>query len=186
MLIIGIDPGKKGAIVEIDVRQKWVRWMKLPYREDGLLITKKLKDYFDFRNAGRIALEEVCYIKGCNGQATFSFGESYGKVKQMLEEYPFELVRPQAWHKRINGAKDGDERDTKTRSKATFIRMNPDFGKIVKEHHEGMIDAFFIAYYTGLKAGIVMPQGFTFDQICDQFADQVHQNRSILLCAKFS
>jgi len=164
--IIGIDPGKKGSLVEIDTVEKCVRWMKLPYREDGVLDSITVKSAFSFGNAHRIAIEEVGYIKGANGAATFSFGKNYGMVLSMLEYYPYELIRPQAWHKRINGSKAPDEtRDTKKRSQASFMRMNPDFGKIVKEHHEGMIDAFFIAYFCGLLNNLAMPNGFSFQQI---------------------
>lgn len=166
MLLIGIDPGKNGAIAEIDTIEKIVRWMKLPYREDGILDARLVKDYFDFGLAHRVAIEEVGYIKNANGTATFNFGKNFGMALAMLEYYPYELVRPQSWHKRINGSKIPDEKaDTKARSKASFLRMNPDFGKIVKEHHEGMIDAFFIAYYSGLRNSVVMPNGFSFRNV---------------------
>lgn len=166
MILIGIDTGKKGAIAEIDTFEKSVKWMKLPYREDGILDTRSVKSHFDFSCAHRIAIEEVGYIKNANGAATFSFGKNYGMALGMIELYPYELVRPQAWHKRINGAKtEDDERDTKQRSKASFLRMNPNFGKIIKEHHEGLIDAFFIAYFCGLRNSVVLPNGFNFIKI---------------------
>lgn len=166
MLIIGIDPGKKGAIVEIDTNEKHVRWMVLPYREDGMLLKRTIRENFSLGFAHRIAIEQVGFIKGAMGSATFGFGVSYGQAFSMLEDYPYDLVRPQAWHKLINGSKLPDEtRTTKMRSAASFIRLNPTFGKIVKEHHEGMIDAFFIAYYCGLHNSVVMPSGFSFERI---------------------
>lgn len=166
MLLIGIDTGKKGAIAEIDTNEKCVRWMKLPYREDGILDTMTVKSFFDFGLAHRVAIEEVGYIKNANGAATFSFGKNYGMALGMIELYPYELVRPQAWHKRINGIKAEDDiRDTKQRSKASFLRMNPNFGKVVKEHHEGLIDAFFIGYFCGLRNNLVLPNGFSFFQV---------------------
>jgi hypothetical protein len=166
MILIGIDPGKKGAIAEIDTIDKCVRWMRLPYRDDGVLDSIEVKSYFCFGSAHRIALEDVCYIKGANGAATFSFGKNFGMTLAMLEYYPYELIRPQAWHKRINGSKTPDDKaDTKARSRASFLRLNPDFGKIIKEHHEGMIDAFFIAYFCGLLNNLVMPNGYTFQRV---------------------
>ena len=166
MKIIGIDTGSKGAIAEIDTKEKIVRWMKLPYREDGILSSSGIFEQFDFGEADKIGVEEVGYIKNARGSATFTFGKNFGMAMALLERYSYEIVRPQAWHKRINGSKIPDEtRTTKDRSKASFQRMNPDFGRIVKSHHEGMIDAFFIAYFCGLRGGVVMPNGFTFYEI---------------------
>ena len=162
MILIGIDTGSKGAIAEIDTSEKLVRWMKLPYREDGILLARNVHNAFDFNHAHKIAVEEVGYIKNANGNATFKFGQNYGLALALVAEYPFELIRPQVWHKRLNGPKTDDTSTTKKRSKATFQRMNPSFGKIVAEHHEGMIDAFLIGYFCGLKNFVIMGSDYNF------------------------
>lgn len=167
MIIIGIDTGAKGAIAEIDVDNRYVRWMKLPYRDDGILNSLHIRENFSLSSADKIAIEEVSFIRGAKGSATFGLGKNYGMILSLIECYPYELIRPQKWHKLINGKKDKeDERTTKERSKASFVRLNPTFGKIIKEHHEGLIDAFFIGYSCGLLSGLVMPNGFNFERLC--------------------
>lgn len=159
MKLIGIDPGSKGCIAEIDIKNKLVRWMDLPYREDKTLFIYAIKACFNFGEAYYTYLEKVMGQKVWGVNNNFAFGSYYGQVLAMLEMYPYELVTPQAWQRKIHGLKKG--KMGKEMSAAKFRRMNPDFGTI-KKCHEGLIDAFLIAYYGGLINNIVMPTNFSF------------------------
>ena len=163
MRIFAFDPGKHGCGVDIHVECKHVRWAKLPYREDNLLDIVKLRELFDLSQADRVGIEKVAYIKGATGQSTFTFGMNFGMLMSYVCEYPYEYVLPQVWHRSINGT--SKEGSTKERTAASFLRMNPSFGKIVMNQHEGLIDAWSIGYFLGRKNGVLMPHGCTFERL---------------------
>lgn len=164
--LVGIDCGDKGAIVEIDVNEKLCRWMKMPWREDDLLDEYKIKKYFDFNSANYIYIEKVSANKlfGCSN---FSFGFNYGSILSMIgREYPYQLVSPKIWQRRFNCNGNSDQKlSAKLRTMSSFRKMNPNFGKITKSDHEGLIDAFFIGYYGGLVNNVIMPVDFNFEKI---------------------
>lgn len=164
VMLIGIDPGSKGCIVELDVNEKLVRWMKLPWREDMLLDEYKIRENFDFGTANYIYIEKVTPNKlfGCGN---FTFGMNYMAVLSMVgQEYPYQLVSPKAWQRKFNGA-NGDQKSAKLRTASTFRKLNPSFGPIVKSDHEGLMDAFFIGYYAGVVNNVVMPVDWRFLQV---------------------
>lgn len=164
MKLIGIDPGSEGAIVELDLTEKIAKWMKLPWREDDLLDEFKIREHFDFNEAHYIYIEKVSPNKlfGCSN---FTFGMNFMAVLSMIgQRYPYSLVSPKNWQKRFNSAPKPNE-TAKQRTKAAFRKMNPNFGIIEKSEHEGLIDAFFIAYYAGLSNNVVMPMEFNFVQV---------------------
>jgi hypothetical protein len=130
MKLVGIDPGKTGAIAEIDLEEKVCTWMNLPYREDTVLDVYTLKREFNLNNAHYIYVEKVHAMKIWGVSNNFSFGYYYGQVRGFLEPWPYELVAPQSWQKKINCCpRSGTAKDM---SAASFRRMNPDFGKIEK------------------------------------------------------
>jgi len=75
MKIIGVDPGKKGCLVELDINEKTARWMNLPWREDKLLNHALLRNNFDFSEAHYIYIEKVTPNK-LFGLSNFIFGEN--------------------------------------------------------------------------------------------------------------
>lgn len=161
--IISCDPGKFGAIVELDLDARHCRWMRLPYRDDKLLNIREIKWHFNLHDANRVAVEHVRFIKGASGQSTFTFGFNFGLLMALLADYPYEYILPQVWHKHINGGSQIGT--TKERTAASFTRINPSFGKIVMNQHEGLIDSFCMGYYCGQKNHLVMPSGFSFQEV---------------------
>jgi len=162
MKLIGIDPGRTGAIAEIDLEFKLVRWMALPFREDNILNADILKSCFRFSEAYYTYIEKVHGMSVWGTKNNFNFGGYFYQLLLFLQKYPHELVSPQAWQRKVNGKSKGVV--GKEHSKASFIRMNPGFGTI-KNKHNGVIDAFFIAYYGGLTNNIVMPKDFSFIEV---------------------
>jgi hypothetical protein len=161
--LIGIDPGKAGAIVEILVEERVVRWMKLPYMEHGLLDSRYVKKNFELCLASYIYVEKLSPNKmfGCSN---FAFGGSYNSCLDLVKYYPFSLVSPMTWQHRLTGS-SRTKIPPKIRAASAFRKMNPNFQKIVKTQHEGLIDAFFIAYYAGLSNNVVMPTDFIFVEV---------------------
>lgn len=150
MKIIGIDPGRKGAIVTLDPAKKIAYYSRLPYRKDNIVdfdILNKWKGEF----SGSVFLEDVHGKKEWGAQNNFAFGSYFGQLKLWLaiEKIPHILVRPQEWQKIAHmGMGSGDP---KQNSYTSFIRLNPN-AKISKSE-DGIIDAYHIArwgliYYT--------------------------------------
>lgn len=159
MKLIGIDPGLKGAIAELNVLTKLCRWMKLPWREDGILDARVIRSIFDLDGAGYIYVEKLSPMPAW-GTKNFSFGYNYGQVRQMLEEYPYELVAPGTWQRSMISCPKAGK--TKEMAASSFRKMNPNFGKITKDEHEGLIDAFFIGYFGGKTNCVIMPTNWEF------------------------
>jgi hypothetical protein len=162
MKLIGIDPGAHGALVELDVNEKMARWIKLPWREDGVMDDDMIYDNFSLIQAHYIYLEKVTPNKlfGCSN---FSFGKNFGHCLDLIKRYPYTLVSPRAWQRRFNG--NVEEKTAKLRTKSSFRKMNPSFGKIIVNQHEGLIDAFFIAYFAGIDNNVVMPRDWNFVEV---------------------
>jgi hypothetical protein len=170
MNIIGIDSGEFGCIVELDIPEVTCRFMPLPYREDGLLDYYKIRYNIYFAAANYIAIEKV-NPNPLFGSRQHTYGKNYGIALGLLEPYPHETFTPQQWQKSIHGIKGKtDDRTAKERTAANFKRMNPDFKdrRVTKKEAEGLKDAFFIAYYCGLKNNVVMPNSFHFVKIVDE------------------
>jgi hypothetical protein len=164
MKIIGIDSGKYGSIVELDITNVICHFLPMPWREDGMCPYTLIRRVIDFDNAAYIGFEKVQTGPQFGG-ANFKFGAHYQAGLQLLEPYPYDTFTPQRWQGRMHGTKTkGDQRTAKDRSAAVFRRMNPHFKMKMnnKEVGEGMRDAFLIAYYTGLKNNVVMPTNFEF------------------------
>ena len=170
MKIIGIDSGEFGCIAELDIEEKLCRFMPIPYREDGLMNYFKIRFNFNLNSAHYIAIEKV-NPNPVFGSRQHTYGKNFGLALGLLEPYPFDEFSPQKWQKSIHGVKSkADERTAKERTAAAFARMNPDFSvkTITKKQAEGLKDAFFIAYYCGLKNNVVMPNSFRFEHVVDE------------------
>lgn len=170
MIIIGIDSGEYGCIAELDIEEKLCRFMPIPYREDGLMNYYKIRFNFNLNCAHYIAIEQV-NPNPLFASRNHNYGKNYGMALGLLEPYPFDTFLPQKWQKAMHGIKTkADERTAKERTAAVFARMNPDFKdrSITKKEAEGLKDAFFIAYYCGLKHNVVMPNSFRFEHVVDE------------------
>lgn len=95
----------------------------------------------------------------------FAFGKYYGMALQAIGPVPYELVLPKQWQGFCHNRKDiGEDKEAKARTAAAFRRFNPSFDE--KEHEaDGLKDAFFIAYYCGVKNNVVMPKDFVFIRV---------------------
>jgi len=119
-VIIGIDPGQKGAIAVLredgsllDLFDMPVKKIGKNTRVDGARLAGLLRGY-----SGKAVMEQVGYIgsgggdkkRKDGGKGAFSFGESAGGARCVLEALGFDMVfaLPQQWRKlhRLTGASD--------------------------------------------------------------------------------
>lgn len=127
--IIGIDPGKSGAIAII--------------YPDGCIVTHKMDESEIVDILGRTKWKEedcACYLEqvhampGQGVTSMFSFGNSYGFTRGVLQalEIPTELVRPQVWQKGLGGLKGIQGTARKRLLKAHAARLFPDLKPTLK------------------------------------------------------
>lgn len=158
----GIDPGKKGVIVEVNTFTKVCRYMIMPWKPDGCLDQNKILTYFDFNNASAIVIEDVHADQKMAAKSAFSFGWNVGQINLIISDYRYTKVNPLTWQAKFHADLRLFVKCPKERSAMLFQRYNPSFGKIVKCRHEDMIDAYFIAKWGALER---FPNDLTFMEI---------------------
>ena len=147
MKIVGIDPGKFGWWLLLDSETGEATARQLKWSSDGILIWR------DIPKADRVYIEKVHAIpKIMNASSAFSFGYSVGQIHAFTSASATALVTPQNWQRICLEGVD-TALDPKERSIAGFARLNPSLRE--KKLNHNMTDAFHIANYGMLKAGIM-------------------------------
>lgn len=160
MRVIGIDSGSTGAICELDVYEKTVKYLKIPYREDMVINGYEIEKAFEgFTQAHKVVIEKVQGRAGWGSTQCFNFGKNYGMILGLLHHIPITLVQPQTWQKRIHKGIHGAT--AKDRTAAVFASLNPSFGKI-RKCDNGIVDAFFIARWALDEARIIYHDDWSF------------------------
>lgn len=111
-VIVGIDPGKKGAIAILREDGSLLDLYDMPLTDKGKkgqVDAGQLAEMLRGR-CGTAVIEKVGYIPGDGGQGAFSFGESAGVARGVVSALGFDLVMPgpQQWRKwyGLTGAAD--------------------------------------------------------------------------------
>lgn len=151
MHIIGIDPGKAGAIVHMWDNGEIHELCKMPEepREIAYLLHK-------FRANAVVYLEkaQVMTFGGARKQGVvgmFNYGHHNGMIEGMLIalSIPYVLVAPQSWTRLMHEGTTGD--DPKARSLQAAQRLFPHVNLLrserCKKPDEGFVDALLIAEY---------------------------------------
>ena len=106
--IIGIDPGKSGAIAILDCKSNEISF--IDFKEGARLAVDKLREAL--REPPRlIAVELVHSMPGQGVASTFSFGKSAGWIEGALDAFavPYRHIAPQGWMKGVLGPKAGKD-----------------------------------------------------------------------------
>ena len=141
-LILGIDPGKKGALAVLDTETHAVATHDMPGT------TRELHDLIAGLPIIKIAVVEKPYYPAINGTSNAGKkGESYGVLIGALEwrDIPFREVPPKDWKASLIVPTDKNA----ARQRANqFFPDAADQWPLVK--HDGRAEAALIAWY-GLK-----------------------------------
>lgn len=153
MIILGIDPGKTGAVATFGENGKLFRVNDMPMIE--VLISGKprpvqdasaLADMIDGL-AGETThafVEHVQAMPRDGGVGAFSFGQGFGQIIGILAAYriPYTLVRPAAWKKKMGLTTD------KGLSRITATRLFPEHAHLFRfVKHDGRAEAALIGLY---------------------------------------
>jgi len=152
--IIGIDPGKKGAIVGLDRETGSVGFM-----EPMPLIQKKEFNPTEFlltlrkrQKVEHVFLEMAQSFRGQGIVSTFNYARDFGIIIGILTaaKIPYTLVRPKIWQKEMFTGTFANS-DPKVRALQVASRLWPHVSFLnsprCKVAHDGMIDAALIAEY---------------------------------------
>lgn len=148
-LFIGIDPGKKGGIAYIDTKDNIAGTM--PYSDSALInLCSEIHFNGDFKNA-MCCLEKVGAMPGQGVVSMFSFGQSVGYIKGVLESFmiPYQEITPQKWKREFGLTSD------KALSAEVCRKLFPDISLLAtprcKKPHDGMAEALLMAEYARRK-----------------------------------
>jgi crossover junction endodeoxyribonuclease RuvC len=140
--ILGIDPGKSGALAVIHPERRAVK----SYRFDSLSEQDIYSLILGYSLDGcRAFLEKVHAMPGQGVTSMFTFGTGYGFLRGVLTAIgiPFEDVPPQTWQKKLGlGGKYDSKPDRKKAHRAHAQQLFPQL-KITLDD----ADALLIAEY---------------------------------------
>ena len=147
MIYIGIDPGKSGGIAYIDT-DSGIQWA-VAYSDTALI--NLCKSIYEADKDAMCCLEKVGAMPGQGVVSMFSFGQSVGYIKGVLEtsRIPYQEITPQKWKKEFSLNSD------KTASADVCRRLFPDVDLLAtprcKKPHDGMAEALLMAEYARRK-----------------------------------
>ena len=146
-LFIGIDPGKSGGIAYIDTENNISG--TVPYDDKALI---DLCNEASHDGQGVVCcLEKVGAMPGQGVVSMFSFGQSVGYIKGVLESFriPYQEITPQKWKREFGLTSD------KAKSAEICGRLFPDVSLLAsprcKKPHDGMAEALLMAEYARRK-----------------------------------
>lgn len=151
-MILGIDPGKTGAIALLDGERCLGVW-DMPSVSEGrstgvsaALLSDLIDDALELAGGDMSAmLEKVGAMPGQGIVSMFSFGRSVGIVEGVIgsKHIAMQKVSPSVWKRRAKLI--GKEKDF---SRALAIEMFPEVaGQLKRKKDCGRADAILIAFY---------------------------------------
>lgn len=146
-VFIGIDPGKTGGIACIDTESGIC--YTVPYNDKTLIDMCS----YESRNGQNVVccLEKVGAMPGQGVVSMFSFGQSVGYIKGVLESFriPYQEITPQKWKREFSLTSD------KAKSAEVCRKLFPDVSLLAtprcKKPHDGMTEALLLAEYARRK-----------------------------------
>lgn len=163
-IIVGVDPGLKGAIVKLDVVAHTLQLFEMPIHT---IERTKVKRYVDQVKLGSILCDDRilgCFIEEVNARpeegvvSSFTFGQAYGTVIGSLGALaiPTTFIRPAIWKKVLKVPAEKD---------AARFRASQIFPQCAKawekSHQDGLAEAALIAFYGASDMHFHPTQRFT-------------------------
>lgn len=152
-MILGVDPGREGALALIGETVKTVPLKILDGRLDLHWLAAWLRFHPEIKMVG---LEEVHAVFGSSAGATFSFGWGLGAIQGVLStlHLPYRLIPPKVWQKTL-GITHEPKTPPKLRKEknlAVCKKLFPAVNLLATERskvpHMGIVDALLISEYT--------------------------------------
>lgn len=148
-VFIGIDPGKSGGIAYINT--KCGTGHTEPYSDNGLIDICRYESFDGNTEHIMCCLEKVGARPGQGVVSMFSFGQSVGYIKGVLEAFriPYQEITPQKWKSEFGLNSD------KAASAEVCRKLFPEIDLLAtpkcKKPHDGMAEALLMAEYARRK-----------------------------------
>ena len=155
MRVLGIDPGRQGALVAVESSSLEVLdYMFMPYDGKELDVTSVLS-FVNRCNPDLVVLERQIAMPKQGRSSLFSLASGYGALRATLACAGVSYITPlpNAWTKVALAGVPGSGRG-KGRNIAAAKRMFPDFNMSPgrrRVDHDGLADAVMLAYYGCIK-----------------------------------
>ena len=147
-VILGVDPGKTGAIAAVDATTGVLVWVEdMPHDVNGALIRELLLN----EHAIGAWVEQVHAMPRQGVSSTFAFGVAYGKVLGALTALlvPVHHVTPATWKKAMRVT--ADKGTSRTRAVDLFPTHAGTFARV---KDDGRAEAALIARYGWEQRGV--------------------------------
>lgn len=148
-IFIGIDPGKSGGIAYINTESGIC--CTEPYSDKALIDLCRDESWRGNTEHIMCCLEKVGARPGQGVVSMFSFGQSVGYIKGVLEAFriPYQEITPQKWKREFGLNSD------KAASAEVCRKLFPDVSLLAtpkcKKPHDGMAEALLMAEYARRK-----------------------------------
>ena len=149
MIVLGMDPGLKGAIARLtDDDELWIEDVPtLPCKPKGnevnIPVLNEIIETLSFE-ADHAFIEQVSSMPKQGVATTFKFGETYGAQRALVVAHgvPVTYIPPSKWKPEIGLTKD------KNLSRTRATQLFPKFAHYFKRaKDDGRAEAALIAYY---------------------------------------
>lgn len=145
---LGIDPGKKGALVRLSPNLDSVISLPMPDTIHDTINWLQLNT----SSQTMIILERAQYFPGDGGKSMFTYGQGFGEILGAIAvlKRPLHQAIPSEWTKMMHS---GLSKKLKSKDKSLRALRNlfPNADLLAsprcKKPHEGIIDAFLLALY---------------------------------------
>jgi Holliday junction resolvasome RuvABC endonuclease subunit len=128
--IIGIDPGKNGAIAWIADGKPCVEKMPDTLQDlweliDDIRTCEMAIPRMPGEHGCKAYIEQVHSSPQMGVKSAFTFGNGFGRIEMALTAacIPFERIRPQAWQKAMGCMTKGDKNVSKAKAQELFPQM---------------------------------------------------------------
>lgn len=169
--IIGIDPGKNGALSFIDPEAHTIHVYDMPWEHVGAsqkrweVQAEKIADWVFEHDAHYATVEDVWSMTGDGNVGAFSFGCAFGIVLGCLKGVGVKTYRvtPQVWKKNMRCSAD------KAGAKARAVKLIPELEPAVKRvKDDGRAESALIGLYSTFFHDFKLSKPLTLAGLNDQ------------------
>lgn len=151
-LVLGIDPGKKGAFVLLD-RRGVIEFMEMPLNASEDVDFGKVWDYLELIPKTTPVFLERAIPFAQGAKQAFNYGRGFAalEIALWLAKLPVKYIEPAKWTKAMHAGISADLKP-KVKSVIAFERLFPAVRHVVPKskkgaYHDGIVEALLIAAY---------------------------------------
>lgn len=162
-VILGVDPGKSGALAFLDTALNRISVVDMPVVPVGKgkrneVCASTLFKILDNYRPDRAFIEDVWSLPSDGHVGAFSFGDAYGTIKGAIGAYGvgFSRVLPNVWKKNLKVPAD------KVLSRARAQELFPDNNGVFRRvRDDGRAESAMIALYGFFSLGVKAQEPFS-------------------------